>query len=120
MSAPLKIQQRMAACKALFESPVAGEASAARAAYNRLAAKYGEEPDSGAFLPQPSNGEQSISMAEFEAWYADHMAKAEAELAAERARNQRDYYQSNIDRLAAEAREETNRMARQYFGDEAQ
>lgn len=118
MSAPLKIQQRMAACKALFESPVAGEASAARAAYNRLAAKYGEEPDSGAFLPQPRNGEQSISMAEFEAWYADHMAKAEAEMAAaQRARNE-DFYKNNIDTLAAEARDWANRMAENY-GDAA-
>lgn len=118
VSVPVKIRQRMAACKALFESPVAGEAMAARAAYDRLAARYGGEPDSGAFLPQPKNGEQSISMAEFEAWYADYMANAEVELAAaQRARNER-FYENNIDTLAAEAREWANRMAANY-GDEA-
>ena len=37
-----QIHARMQACKALFDSPSAGEAAAARAAYARLVARHGE------------------------------------------------------------------------------
>ena len=41
---PVAVQRRMEAAQALFSSPNAGEAQAARAAYNRLAAKHGLKP----------------------------------------------------------------------------
>ena len=38
----MKLTAKLEACRRLFDSPNAGEAAAARAAYDRLKAKYGE------------------------------------------------------------------------------
>jgi hypothetical protein len=70
----VSIAAKLEACKRLFDSPNAGEAAAARAAYARLSAKYGEtaapDKDDFSFEWGVHSSPEDIFMAE--------MAKAKA------------------------------------------
>ena len=66
----MNIAAKLEACKRLFDSPVAGEAAAARAAYDRLSAKYGagEEASAQGFTLEWNihSSPEEIFMAEME------------------------------------------------------